>query len=195
MNEKERIGIECNNQEKPGEKMTFLMFLSEALVPLVIFYIVGFGILSKRPVFDDFINGAKDGMKTVAGILPTLIGLMTAVGVLRASGFLDFLANLLTKPASLLFLPAPVVPVILIRLVSNSAATGLVLDIFKKYGTDSYIGMLTSVMMSCTETLFYCLSVYFGTVKIRKTRYTLTGAMAATAAGIAASVVLSRFLA
>lgn len=175
--------------------MRFLMFLSEAAMPLVIFYIVGFGMLSKRPVFDDFINGAKDGMKTVAGIMPTLIGLMTAVGVLRASGFLDFLAKMLTKPASLIFLPAPVVPVILIRLVSNSAAIGLVLDIFKKYGTDSYVGMLTSVLMSCTETVFYCLSIYFGTVKIKKTRYTLTGALAATAAGVAASVVLSRFLA
>lgn len=163
-------------------------------MPLVIFYIVGFGILAKRPVFDDFIDGAKDGMKTVAGIMPTLIGLMTAVGVLRASGFLDFLAKLLTKPASLLFLPAPVVPVILIRLVSNSAATGLVLDIFKEYGTDSTIGLMASVLMSCTETLFYCLSIYFGTVKIKKTRYTMAGALAATAAGIAASVVLSYFL-
>ncbi|MDF2886398.1 MAG: nucleoside recognition protein [Lacrimispora sp.] len=165
--------------------MGFLLFLSEAAVPLIIFYIVGFGILSKRPVFDDFLNGAKDGMKTVAGIMPTLIGLMTAVGVLRASGFLDYLAKLLTKPASFLFLPA---------LVSNSAAIGLVLDIFKKYGTDSYIGFMTSVLMSCTETLFYCLSVYFGTVKIRKTRYTLGGALIATAAGIAASVFLSRIL-
>lgn len=174
--------------------MGFLLFLSEAAVPLIIFYIVGFGILSKRPVFDDFLNGAKDGMKTVAGIMPTLIGLMTAVGVLRASGFLDFLSKLLTKPASYLFLPAPVVPVILVRLVSNSAAIGLVLDIFKKYGTDSYIGFMTSVLMSCTETLFYCLSVYFGTVKIRKTRYTLGGALTATVAGIAASVFLSRFL-
>jgi spore maturation protein B len=194
LNEKERFGIQCNNQVKPGEIMRFLMFLSEAMVPLIIFYIVGFGILSKRPVFDDFINGAKDGMKTVAGILPTLIGLMTAVGVLRASGFLDFLSGLLTKPASLLFLPAPVVPVILIRMVSNSAAIGLVLDIFKKYGTDSYIGIVTSIIMSCTETLFYCLSVYFGTVKIRKTRYALTGALTATIAGIAASVILSRIL-
>lgn len=174
--------------------MGFLIFLSEASVPLIIFYIVGFGILSKRPVFDDFLNGAKDGMKTVAGIMPTLIGLMTAVGVLRASGFLDFLAKLLTEPASYIFLPAPVVPVILVRLVSNSAATGLVLDIFKKYGTDTYIGFMTSVLMSCTETLFYCLSVYFGTVKIRKTRYTLAGALTATAAGIAASVFLSRIL-
>ena len=174
--------------------MRFLLFLSEAAVPLIIFYIVGFGILSKRPVFDDFINGAKGGMKTVAGIMPTLIGLMTAVGVLRASGFLDFLAELLTKPAVLLFLPAPAVPVILVRLVSNSAAMGLVLDIFKKYGTDSYVGMLVSVVMSCTETVFYCLSIYFGTVKIKKTRYTLAGALIATAAGVAASVLLSRYL-
>ncbi|WP_367566344.1 spore maturation protein [Lacrimispora sp.] len=174
--------------------MRFLLFLSEAAVPLIIFYIVGFGILSKRPVFDDFINGAKGGMKTVAGIMPTLIGLMTAVGVLRASGFLDFLAELLTKPAALLFLPAPAVPVILVRLVSNSAAMGLVLDIFKKYGTDSYVGMLVSVVMSCTETVFYCLSIYFGTVKIKKTRYTLAGALIATAAGVAVSVLLSRYL-
>ena len=78
--------------------MSFILFLSEAMVPLILFYIVGFGILSKRPVFDDFINGAKDGMKTVAGIMPTLIGLMTAVGVLRASGFLDFLGELLKNP-------------------------------------------------------------------------------------------------
>ena len=148
--------------------MSFILFLSEAMVPLILFYIVGFGILSKRPVFDDFINGAKDGMKTVAGIMPTLIGLMTAVGVLRASGFLDFLGDLLKNPASWLCLPAPVVPVILVRLVSNSAATGLVLDIFKEYGTDSYVGMLTSILMSCTETVFYCLSIYFGTVKIKK---------------------------
>lgn len=174
--------------------MGFILFLSEAMVPLIIFYIVGFGILSKRPVFDDFINGAKDGMKTVAGILPTLIGLMTGVGVLRASGFLDFLGEILKGPAALFCLPAPVVPVVLVRLVSNSAATGLVLDIFKEYGTDSYVGMVTSVLMSCTETVFYCLSIYFGTVKIRKTRYTMGGAVAATAAGVAASVILSRFL-
>lgn len=174
--------------------MSIILFLSEAMVPLIIFYIVGFGILSKRPVFDDFINGAKEGMKTVAGIMPTLIGLMTAVGVLRASGFLDFLGELLKEPARLLCLPAPVVPVILVRLVSNSAATGLVLDIFKEYGTDSYVGMMTSILMSCTETVFYCLSIYFGTVKIKKTRYTMGGALAATAAGVAASIVLSRFL-
>lgn len=171
-----------------------LLFLSECMVPLIIFYIVGFGVLSKRPIFDDFISGAKDGMKTVAGIMPTLIGLMTGVGVLRASGFLDYLGNMLKSPAHVLHLPSQIVPVILVRLVSNSAATGLAVDIFKKYGTDSYLGTMTSILMSCTETVLYCLSIYFGTVKITKTRYTLAGGLIATASGILASVILTNRL-
>ena len=171
--------------------MKFLLFLSEAMVPLMIFYIVGFGLLSGRPVLDDFIDGAKDGMKTVAGIFPTLAGLMVSVGIIRSSGFLDFLGEVLAMPAALLHLPPQLVPVILVRLVSNSAATGLVLDIFKEYGTDSRLGLMASIMMSSTETGLYCMSLYFGSVKITKTRYTLPGALLATAAGVAASVILA----
>ena len=171
--------------------MKFLLFLSEAIVPLMIFYIVGFGLLSGRPVLDDFIDGAKDGMKTVAGIFPTLAGLMVSVGIIRSSGFLDFLGEVLAMPAALLHLPPQLVPVILVRLVSNSAATGLVLDIFKEYGTDSRLGLMASIMMSSTETVLYCMSLYFGSVKITKTRYTLPGALLATAAGVAASVILA----
>ena len=171
--------------------MALIIFLSNCLVPLIIFYITGFGILSKRPVFDDFLKGARDGLKTVVKILPTLIGLMTATGVLRASGFLDFLSGLLKTPAAFLHLPSPLVPVLIVRLISNSAAIGLVLDIFKEYGTDSSVGMMASVLMSCTETVFYCISIYFGTVKITKTRYTLAGALAATAAGVIASILLT----
>ena len=172
--------------------MKFLIFLSEAMVPLMIFYIVGFGLLSGRPVLDDFIDGAKDGMKTVAGILPTLVGLLVSVGVLRASGFLDFLGELLQMPAALLHIPPQIVPVVLVRLVSNSAATGLVLDIFKEYGTDSSLGLIASVLMSSTETVLYCLSVYFGSVGITRTRYTLAGGLIATAAGVAASVGVTK---
>ena len=171
--------------------MQFLLFLSEAMVPLMIFYIVGFGVLSGRLVLDDFIDGAKDGMRTVAGIFPTLVGLMVSVGIIRASGFLDFLGEVLAMPAALLRLPPQLVPVILVRLVSNSAATGLVLDIFKEYGTDSQLGLMASIMMSSTETVLYCMSLYFGSVKITKTRFTLPGALLATAAGVAASAVLA----
>jgi len=171
--------------------MDILIFLSEFMVPLVIFYIVGFGILSRRPVFDDFLKGASEGMKTVAGIMPTLIGLMAAVGVLRASGFLEAAAEFLKTPAGWLRIPVPLVPVILVRLVSSSAATGLVLDIFKEYGPDSLVGNMVSIMMGCTETIFYTMSVYFMTAGIRKTRWTLPGALAATIAGIGASIVLA----
>lgn len=165
-----------------------MMWLSQILIPFVICYVVGFGLLSGRPVFDDFLDGARDGMRTVAGILPTLIGLMTAVGVLRASGLLDALAGWLTVPAGWLRLPPELIPLTLVRLVSNSAATGLVLDIFRRFGPDSSLGMTASVLMSCTETVFYCVSIYFGSVKVTKTRYALPGALLATAAGIAASL-------
>lgn len=168
-----------------------IIWLSRYMVPFVICYMIGFGLLARRPVFDDFTDGAKNGMKTVASILPTLIGLMTAVGVLRASGLLDALAGWLAYPAGLLHIPQELIPLTLVRLVSNSAATGLVLDIFETYGPDSVIGMAASVLMSCTETLFYCISIYFGSVKVTKTRFALPGALAATIAGVGISIFLS----
>ncbi len=168
-----------------------IQWISRILVPLIVSYIVGFGILSRRPVFDDFLTGAKEGIRTIVNILPTLIGLMTAVGVLRSSGFLDVLSGWLSVPASWLHLPAPLIPLTLVRLISNSAATGLVLDIFTRYGPDSPLGMAASVMMSSTETVFYCISIYFGSIHVTKTRYVLPGALLATAAGVAASIVIA----
>lgn len=170
-----------------------IQWVSRMLVPLIVSYIIGFGLLSRRPVFDDFLAGAREGLGTVAGILPTLIGLMTAVGVLRASGFLDALSGWLSAPAAWLHLPAQLIPLTLIRLVSNSAATGLALDIFNRYGPDSFLGMAASVMMSSTETVFYCISIYFGSVRVTKIRYVLPGALLATAAGVAASIYMAFF--
>ena len=143
--------------------------------------------------YDNFVNGAEDGMRTVVSIAPTLIGLMVAVGVLRASGFLDFIAELLSGVCGKLGIPASIVPLIIVRLFSSSAATGLSLDIFKQYGTDSYTGLITSILMGCTETVFYTMSVYYMAARIKKTRWTLAGALIATAAGIAASVILARY--
>ena len=159
-----------------------ILWFSKMLLPLVISYVIAFGLISRRPIFDDFLDGAKSGMKTVADILPTLIGLITAVGVVRASGLLD------AGAAGLFYIPQELVPITLVRLVSNSAATGLLLDMFRQYGPDSRIGMAASVIMSSTETVFYCLSIYFGSVKVRRTRYAVPGALIATAAGIAASI-------
>lgn len=171
-----------------------LSFLSGLMIPLVMFLIIMVGILRKIPIYESFVKGAKDGVHTVVRIMPTLIGLMIATGVLRASGFLDFFAQKMTLLIGGSRLPGPVIPLIVMRLFSSSAATGLALDLFREYGTDSYIGLLTSLLLSCTETVLYTMSVYFLAAKVTKSRWTLAGALIATFAGIAASVVLAGLL-
>lgn len=164
---------------------------SNIIIPVIIFYIVAYGLASKTNVYEDFIKGAKDGFHTVIQIMPTLIGLMVAVGILRASGFLDFIAGIFSGVAGRLGFSSELIPLILIKMFSSSAATGLVLDIFKNHGPDSLLGMTTSIMMSCTETVFYTMSVYYMAAKVTKTRYTLTGAILTTVSGVAASIILA----
>ncbi|MDY5774935.1 MAG: nucleoside recognition domain-containing protein [Lachnospiraceae bacterium] len=174
--------------------MKLILFLSDAIIPVLIFLIVGYGLLNKQNIYDDFVEGAKDGFHTVIQIMPTLIGLMIGVGVLRASGFLDFLSFLIAPVTQLIGFPSELVPVAIVKMFSSSAATGLVLDIFKEYGPDSVLGTMVSIMMGSTETIFYTMSVYFMAVKITKSRWTLAGALLATLGGITASVVLTGML-
>lgn len=168
--------------------------ISNIIIPLVIFYIVAYGLAAKTEVYDDFVKGAKDGFMTVFQIMPTLVGLMVGVGVLRASGFLDFLGKLLEGFTEQIGLCPDLVPVIIIKMFSSSAATGLVLDIFKTYGPDSVTGMITSIMMSCTETVFYTMSVYYMAAKVTKTRWTLGGALVSTFTGVIASIILGKMM-
>ena len=174
--------------------MDLFVYISDFIVPSIIILIVTYGVLEKVKVYDEFVNGAKKGLTTVIKIMPTLVGLMVAVSILRASGFLEFLSEQIGKVTDYIGLPSQLVPLSIVRLFSASAATGLVLDIFKEYGTDSRIGLIASIMMSCTETIFYTMSVYFMAAKVKKTRYTLTGALLATVAGIVASVWLAGYV-
>ena len=172
--------------------MQMLLFLSKAAIPFIILFVVGNGLLRHQRVYEDFLDGAKSGVRTVVEIMPTLVGLMVAVGILRASGFLDFLADLLAKGLAFTHFPTELVPLAIVKMFSSSAATGLLLDLYKTHGTDSVIGLAASIMLSSTETIFYTMSIYFMSVKVKKTRYTLAGALIATLAGIAASVTLSQ---
>lgn len=171
--------------------LSVLSNLSNIIIPLVIFYIVAEGLLMKTNIYENFIKGAKDGFLVVIRIMPTLIGLMMAVGVLRASGFLDFIGKLTGGLTDSIGFPSELIPLTMIKMFSSSAATGLVLDIFKEFGPDSYTGLVTSIMMSCTETVFYTMSVYFMAARVTKTRFTLPGAILCTLAGIIASVIIA----
>lgn len=172
--------------------MRLMLFLSDVIIPLLIFCIVGYGILNRQNVYEEFIAGAKDGFHTVVGIMPTLIGLMAAVGILRASGFLDAFAKVCASVTQQIGFPSELLPITVVKMFSSSAATGLLLDIYKQYGTDSQLGLMASIMMSSTETIFYTMSVYFMAARIKKSRYTLAGALLATAAGTAASILLAK---
>ena len=167
--------------------MNFLYYISDCMIPFVILYLVGYGMCKKVNIFDEFIEGAKDGFLTVYKIMPTLIGLMVGVGILRESGFMEWFAGLLSPVVAFLHFPAELFSLFIVKMFSSSAATGLLLDVYKTYGTDSYLGTLASVLMSCSETIFYTMSVYFMTAKVTKSRYTLAGALVATFAGAAAS--------
>ncbi|MEZ3433727.1 MAG: spore maturation protein [Lachnospiraceae bacterium] len=174
--------------------MKFFLYITDMIIPMMIFGIICYGCMMKVDVYDTFIKGAKNGFFTVIKIMPTLIGLMVAVGVLRASGFLDFLAGMIGNFSKYIGFPGELVPLTIVKMFSSSAATGLLLDTYKEYGTDSLLGLIASISMACTETIFYTMSVYFITAKVSKTRYTLTGALLATFAGLAASVILAQMM-
>lgn len=167
------------------------MLFSDIMIPLLFFSIICVGLVKKVPVFDTFIEGAKDGFKVVIDILPTLIGLMIAVGIVRSSGLLGFITVSLKPIADKIGFPAALLPITLMRTISASATTGLVLDLFKTYGPDSLVGRMASIMMGCTETVFYTMTIYFMSINIKKTRYTLFGALLVTLAGVIASLFIT----
>ena len=171
--------------------MEVLVHFSDIIIPAIIFYIIGYGLITKVKVYETFLNGAREGLKVVVNIVPTLIGLMVAVGVLRASGFLGFLGSLFAPLTDAVGLPGQIFPLMVVKLFSASAATGLVMDVFKVNGPDSYVGMFTSILMSCTETLFYTMSVYYLAAKVTKTRYTIAGALFSAAVSTVMSVLLA----
>ncbi|MFI3171856.1 MAG: spore maturation protein [Eubacteriales bacterium] len=167
-----------------------IVVISNWIIPIVIVGVIVYGLVMNVAVYDEFIAGAKKGFTTVLNIMPTLIGLMVAVGILRASGFLEWLASALELIIGGSGFPTELVPLSLVKMFSSSAATGLLLDIYETYGVDSQLGMTASIMLSSTETIFYTMSIYFMSVKITKTRWTLAGAIVATVAGVLASVWL-----
>ncbi len=174
--------------------MQALAHFSDILIPVIIFYIVGYGLVSKIKVYESFLKGAKGGIETAVQMMPTLVGLLVGVGVLRASGFLDFLSGLLSHVAEPVGVPSEIVPLFIIKLFSGSAATGVTLDLFRTFGPDSFIGVWASILMSCSETIFYTLSVYFLAAKVTKTRYTLAGALFAVVVDLIMSAWLTNLM-
>ena len=135
--------------------MTIINYISSIAVPITIFLITIHGFLEKKNVFDIFLNGAKEGMQIVIKIFPTLIGLFLAINLLKSSGILDMIINILTPVLNILKIPKEIMPLAMLRPISGSASMAVAVDIMKTYGVDSIVGLITSTIMGATETTLY----------------------------------------
>lgn len=174
--------------------INIINFLSNLAMPLIILIMVIYGVVEKKQVFDNFIEGSKNGIKIVINIFPTLIGLFLAVGTLRSSGVIDIVIKILDPLLNIVNFPAEIMPLALLRPISGSSSIAVATDIMKNFGVDSQIGIMAAVIMGATETTLYTIAVYSSSVKIKKTRFVLIAALTADIVGIITSVVVCRFL-
>ncbi|NLV64151.1 MAG: spore maturation protein [Clostridiaceae bacterium] len=174
--------------------MAFMNKLSEAAIPVIIIVIFVIGAWKNVPVFDVFIEGAKEGLATAIRILPVLVGIMLAINVFKASGALDIVVTLLKPAVNFLGIPEEIIPMAILRPISGSASLGLLSRQLKEYGPDSIVGRILSVMMGSTETIFYTIAVYFGAIGVKKTRGTVWIALIAGLAGMISSVIVCKLL-
>lgn len=153
-----------------------------------------YAAIKKIKVFDAFVVGAKDGFNIILNIVPYLIAMMVAIGMLRASGFFDIMTRLFGPLLAKLGMPPEILPLALVRPFSGSASTGVMAELIHEHGGDSLIAKMAATMMGSTETTFYVIAVYFGSIGIRKTRHAIPAGLLADLAGIIASVVVCRYL-
>lgn len=169
-------------------------FLSAFAIPATIIIIVLFGLKEKIKVFDTFLDGAKDGIKIVIELFPTLLGIFLAVGLLRNSGILSFIISIISPITNLLGIPSQILPLVMLRPISGSASIGVAVDLMNNYGVDSLIGNITSTIMGSTETTFYVIAIYTSCVKIKKIRFALLVALLSDIVGIIVSVLVCRIM-
>ncbi len=174
--------------------INILNYFSSLAIPLTIIVIIFYGLKEKKKTFDVFLVGAKEGIEIVFKMLPTLIGIFLAIGLLRSSGIIDFIVNLLTPITNFIKVPSEIMPLALLRPISGSASMAVAVDIMNNYGVDTLIGAISSVIMGSTETTFYTIAIYTSCVGIKKTRGVLLPALVADVAGILISVVICRIL-
>ncbi|MGL5379421.1 spore maturation protein [Clostridium sp.] len=165
-------------------------YLTKSIIPIIVVVIITYGMFKGRKVYEWFIEGAKEGLQVCLNIFPYLLAMIVAVHIFRESNLLDMLNNLIAPVTGAIGLPREVTPLVLIKPLSGSGAMGILTDILKTYGPDTAIGLIASVIMGTTETIFYTVTVYFGAVQIKKIRHTLWSAIFADITAIIAAIFL-----
>lgn len=168
--------------------------LSRFAIPVVLLIIPVIGLVKKVKVYETFVEGAKEGFQVAIRIIPYLVAILVAIGMLRASGAMEAFVTLLTPLTKLIGMPAEILPAAIMRPLSGSGALGVITELIKTHGPDSFIGQLASTIYGSTETTFYVIAVYFGAVNVKKIRYAIPAGLIADVAGILAAVFICRIM-
>ncbi|MBX3729919.1 MAG: spore maturation protein [Candidatus Sumerlaeia bacterium] len=166
--------------------------ISNWAVPMIVLFIPLYAICKGVKVYEVFVDGAKEGFSIGVTIMPYLVAILVAIGLMRDVRLLDVITQAIEPLTMLVYLPGEILPLALIRPLSGGGASGIMNAIMAEHGPDSYLGLMASVMMGSTETTFYVLAVYFGAVNIRATRHAVLAGLTADGAGILATAILCR---
>lgn len=163
-------------------------------IPLLLLVFLGWGIVRKVKVYEVFVEGAKDGFQVAVRIIPYLVAMLVAIGIFRASGSMELLTTILSPVTSFIGMPPEALPMAFMRPLSGSGSLGIMTELMKVHGPDSFIGILVSTMYGSSETTFYVLAVYFGSVGIKNTRHAVLVGIIADVAGMLAALAIVRLL-
>ncbi|GIM29016.1 spore maturation protein B [Clostridium polyendosporum] len=169
------------------------IYLLKSIIPLMFIIIIAYGMVTGKKVYEWFVEGAKEGLKVNYKIFPYLLSMIIAVRIFKEARLLDMINNFLAPVVGLIGLPREIVPLILVKPISGSGALGVFTEILKEYGPDSYIGVVASVIMGTTETIFYTITIYYGAVGVKKIRHTLWAAIMADLTAIIMAVTIVRY--
>lgn len=171
-----------------------LKIVSQWAIPFLLLVIPVYGFIKKVPVYEAFVEGAEEGFHTAVRIIPFLVGMMVAISVFRASGAMNYVCQILRPLTSALGAPAEILPLGIMRPLSGTGVLGMATELMKVYGPDSFIGRLASVMQGTTDTTFFVLTIYFGSVGIKKFRYSIITGLTADITGFIASIYICNLL-
>ena len=166
--------------------------ISLYILPFMILGILFYAIVKKVSVYEEFVEGAKDGFKVSVAIIPYLVAIIVGISMFKASGAIDIIVSIFGAMLEKLSVPADIIPIMITRSLSGSATLGLFADIVSEHGADSYIAKLAAVMVGSSETTFYVLAVYFGSIGIKKYRYALLTGIIADITGIVLAILVAR---
>lgn len=171
-----------------------MQYIIISIIPVLLGSIVIYGMTKGVKVYECFVEGAKEGLNVCFNIYPYLLAMLLAVGVFRESGALGYFIEIIKPVVKFIGLPPEIVPLVMVKPLSGSGAQGIYMDILNKYGADTYIGLVASIIIGSTETIFYTLTVYFGAANIKKIRHTLWAAIMADLTAVIAAVTIAKIM-